>query len=90
MPRLLGKALILDILRDLRRLHALYPTMRIVWSTIIPCLNWRGARDVIKVNKARRQVNREVCRGVRIGGFGSVIDHHGIQVSNREFFRSPV
>ena len=87
LPRLPGKALILDILRDLSRLHNLYPAMRIIWSTIIPRLNWRGARQVDKVNKARRQVNKEICRGVSKGGLGSVINHCRIQISNVDYFR---
>ena len=86
LPRLPGKALILDILRDLRRLHMLYPAMRIVWSTIIPRLTWRGAGNMDKVNKARRQVNKEICRGVSKGGLGSVVSHHRIHISNVEYF----
>lgn len=87
LPQLPGKALILDILRDLCRLHDLYPAMRIVWSTIIPRLNWRGACNIDKVNKARRQVNKEICQGVSKCGLGSVVNHHRIKISNLEYFR---
>ena len=87
LPRFPGKALIVYILRDLSRLHLTYPAMRILWSTIVPRINWRGARDADKVNKARRQVNREVCRCIRIGGFGSVISHYRRRASDREYFR---
>ena len=86
LPKVPGKALILDILRDLKRLKEKYPTMQIVWSTIIPCLTWRGAQSFDNVNRARRQVNREVCRGVSRGGLRSVINHRRIQLSNREYF----
>ena len=61
--------------------------MRIVWSTIIPRVIWRGAQSLDKVNKARHQVNKEVCRGVSKCGLGSVIGHHRIQTSNLEYFR---
>ncbi|XP_078236604.1 uncharacterized protein LOC144584403 [Pogona vitticeps] len=87
LPQVPGKALILDILRDLDRLHALYPRMRIVWSTIIPRLKWRGAINVDRVNNARRLVNKEVCRSVCKRGLGSVIGHHRILTSKLEYFR---
>ncbi|XP_072849321.2 uncharacterized protein LOC140705452 [Pogona vitticeps] len=87
LPRVPGKALILDILREFNRLHVLYPTLRIVWSTIIPRLSCRGAWSISKINKARRQVNREVCRGISYNGLGSVINHHRIQISKLEYFR---
>ena len=85
LPRVPRKALILDILRYLNRLHALYPTMRIVWSTIIPRLNGCGAQHIEKVNKAC-QVNKEVCGGVSKCGLGSVINHRRFQISNLEYF----
>ncbi|XP_078241896.1 uncharacterized protein LOC144586845 [Pogona vitticeps] len=87
LPQVSGKALILDIVRDLDRLHALYPRIRIVWSTIIPRLNWRGAINVDRVNNARRLVNKEVCRSVCNRGFGSVIGHRRILTSKLEYFR---
>ncbi|XP_072854614.2 uncharacterized protein LOC140706831 [Pogona vitticeps] len=87
LPQVPGKALILDILRDLERLHALYPRMRIVWSTIIPRLHWRGAKNMDRVNNARRLVNKEVCRGVSKSGLGSVIGHRRILTSNLGYFR---
>ena len=40
-----------------------------------------------KVNKARRQVNKEICRGVSKGGLGSVINHRRIQISKVDYFR---
>uniref|UniRef100_A0ABM5FH18 SGNH hydrolase-type esterase domain-containing protein n=1 Tax=Pogona vitticeps TaxID=103695 RepID=A0ABM5FH18_9SAUR len=87
LPRLPGKALILDILRDLKRLKTTYPTMRIIWSTIIPRIAWRGSVRTAAVNRARRGVNREVCRGV-CNGIGSVIGHHNIQAGGLQMFRS--
>ena len=48
---------------------------------------WRGARDMFKVTKASRRVNKEICRGVSNGGLGSVIDHPRIQVSNADHYR---
>ena len=87
LPGLPGKGLILDILRDLTWLRQRYPTMRIVWSTIIPRLAWRGARNLDAVNTARRGVNREVCRGVCSGGLGSVVGHHRISAGDKGLFR---
>uniref|UniRef100_A0ABM5GQZ0 SGNH hydrolase-type esterase domain-containing protein n=1 Tax=Pogona vitticeps TaxID=103695 RepID=A0ABM5GQZ0_9SAUR len=88
LPQVPGKALILDILRDLARLHASYPLMRICWSTIVPRRVWRGALNVDRINYARRLVNREVCRGICTGGLGAVIGHHSIRPANLECFRN--
>uniref|UniRef100_A0ABM5FLU4 1-alkyl-2-acetylglycerophosphocholine esterase n=1 Tax=Pogona vitticeps TaxID=103695 RepID=A0ABM5FLU4_9SAUR len=81
-----GKALVLDILRDLRWLQSRYPVMRIVWSTIVPRLVWKDARVALEVNMARRNVNREVCRAL-CKGLGSVIGHHRIRFDRPELFR---
>ena len=40
LPRVSGKALILDIMHDRKWLNARYPVMWILWSTIIPRLAW--------------------------------------------------
>ena len=40
LPRLSGKALVLDIMHDFKWLNARYPSMRILWSMIIPWLAW--------------------------------------------------
>ena len=51
LPKLPGKALILDIICDLKWLNAKYPTMQIVWYTIIPWLAkgtcWSSLRDSV-------------------------------------------
>ena len=52
-----GKALVLDIICNLKWLKAGDPPMRIMWFTIIPRLSWRDARFFLNVNMAHRGVN---------------------------------
>ena len=80
-----GKALILDVLQDIKWLRVTYPAMSIVWSTIIPRLVWRDTLNFLPVNTAQRKVNREVCRAV-CSGLGSVIGHQRICMDRPEFF----
>ena len=82
-----SKALILDVLRNLKWLKAMYLAMHILWSTIIPQLAWRDARNFFSVNTAYRSVNQEVCRAV-CGGLGSVIGHQRIRLDRPEFFQN--
>ena len=41
-----GKALILDVIRDLRWLRATYPTLSIIWSMVITWLVWQDEHQV--------------------------------------------
>ena len=58
-PRIAGKALILDILHNLKGLNGRYPTMQILWSNIIPQLAWRGCVRTVDVNKASVSINEK-------------------------------
>ena len=82
-----GKALILDVLRDLTWLKATYPAVSIVWSTFTPQMAWRDARNFLSINTARRSVNREVCKVV-CAGLGSVVGHQRIHLDRPELFQS--
>ena len=64
----------LDILADLRSWKAKFLFSRIVWSMIIPQHGWRTDCNVSCINRARRKVNKEVCRAI-VNGIGSVIGH---------------
>uniref|UniRef100_A0ABM5FV92 SGNH hydrolase-type esterase domain-containing protein n=1 Tax=Pogona vitticeps TaxID=103695 RepID=A0ABM5FV92_9SAUR len=81
-----GKALIIDVVRDLSCLRRTYAEMRLVWSTIIPRRIWKRARHFWSVNKAQRSINREVGRAV-CGSLGQVIGHHRIRLDRPELYR---
>ena len=57
LARYPGKALILDIIHDLKWLNARYPAMQIVWFPIIPQLMWRDTSFFLNINMACRGVN---------------------------------
>lgn len=82
-----GKHLILSILADFREWRDKFPHCNIIWSTIIPRFTWRAECDPERLNRARRSINREVCRAVR-SSFGSVVGHPGICLNKPELFRS--
>ena len=82
-----GKALLIAIIQDLNLLKAEHPGMSILWSTMIPRMSWRADCSPQCVNKAHRQVNREVCHAV-CKGLGTVIGHLDIHLDQLELFRS--
>ncbi|KAJ7338441.1 hypothetical protein JRQ81_012154, partial [Phrynocephalus forsythii] len=58
-------ALILRVIDDLKSYNAKFPIMRLLWSTLIPHLEWRSAHHPCKVHKASAGVNRETARFVK-------------------------
>ena len=85
LARHCGKALILDVLRDLKWLRPTCTARSIIWSTIIPHMVWRDAQKFLPVNAVQRSVNREICR-VFCSSLGSVIGHQRTQLDRPEFF----
>ncbi|XP_075437803.1 uncharacterized protein LOC142476197 [Ascaphus truei] len=68
---------ILQIHADCARLKALWNDAVIIWSEIIPRLAWRGARSWVGIEKARREVNRDIRKFMLTCG--------GLTVNHREF-----
>ena len=81
-----GKAIILDVLRDLQEWKCRYTEIRLVWSTVVPCYVWRVECDPHCLNQARRKVNREVCRAT-CQGLGSLISHPNINWDTPQLYR---
>ena len=82
-----GKALILDILRNLRRLKAMYPVLHIVWLTIIRRLAWRNARNLFPLTQLTGVLTGRFA-GQSCTSLGSVIGHQRIHMDRPEFFRN--
>lgn len=51
-----GKALVLQVIKDLRIIKARWPWVRIIWSAIIPG-SWWNALDPHVMNKAHKNAN---------------------------------
>ncbi|CAJ0941103.1 unnamed protein product, partial [Ranitomeya imitator] len=49
----LGKGLSANIRKDVRQLELAYPSMRLVWSDMVPRRKRQGARSVERINKAQ-------------------------------------
>ena len=86
LAKLGGKALILDVIRDRRKLNAKHPAMHIIWLAVILRMVWWDEQQVQCINTARRCVNREVCRAEH-NGLGSVIGYPEFQVNRPELFQ---
>lgn len=55
-----GLSLLRSMKRDLEWIRNRWPRAKIVWSALLPRRIWRGARKPRAIDKARREVNREV------------------------------
>ena len=82
-----GKVIVLEILRDLQELKGKFPAMKIVWSTMIPRYTWRLCCNPQCINRARREVNKEVWRAM-CNGLGSVIGYPEIQLTRPDLYRN--
>ncbi|XP_072284117.1 uncharacterized protein [Pyxicephalus adspersus] len=78
------RELIRDVKIDFLRLKTEFPGLVIGWSDIVARTNWRGARSVEKINKARIKVNKEVGRFVVRNG-GIVIRHRELEEETRKY-----
>jgi len=81
-----NKVLIDDITCSVLRLRALLPSVRIIWSNILPRLYWHGANHPKQVDKARKRVNSAAKALVLTEG-GAVIGHPTLLVKDLELFR---
>lgn len=69
------RKLIRDVKFDFLRLRSEYTDLLIVWSDIVAHTQWRWARSVKGINKARVKVTREVVRFLMHNG-GLAVRHH--------------
>ena len=81
-----GKSLILDIIHDLQTLKDRFPSLRILWSNVIPWLVWRPDCERSQIDHSRQGVNWEIGRAVR-SGLDAVIQHPDITIHQLKTFR---
>ncbi|TFK02399.1 ribonuclease P/MRP protein subunit POP5 [Platysternon megacephalum] len=72
-----GVKLMLSARRDLGLILELFPGINMIWSDMLQCMVWRGDVSPLRVDKARRYVNRVVAKFLGTIG-GTVISHPGI------------
>ena len=82
-----GKSLILQVIPDFQTLRDMFPSMRLLWSNIIPRLVWQADFKPGWIDRLRRGVNEIIGRAMRLG-LGSVIPHPKLQGHWLELFRS--
>ncbi|XP_062987668.1 uncharacterized protein LOC134402235 isoform X1 [Elgaria multicarinata webbii] len=81
-----SKALILQVIADFNAIRQRWPETMIIWSCMLPRLNWRAAKDQSAMEKARREVNRQVYKDLL--KFRDVsIQHPLIVKARRELYR---
>lgn len=85
LGQLKGFELSLKIHEDLQQLKELWPDLRVVWSDILPCQVWRGARDAQALDRVRRKVNVAVSRFVLSLG-GVAVWHPLLVLRSSHFF----
>ena len=83
----MGKSLILQIIQDLQVLKDTFPSMKLVWTTMTLWRAWGADCKPGRIDRAQRDVNREVCRAMR-AWLGSVISHPEIVSCWPQLYRS--
>ncbi|XP_067320884.1 uncharacterized protein [Anolis sagrei] len=81
-----GRALFLQAVSDMRKILDRWPQTHLVWSEVIPRLNWPGGGDARKIDGARKRVNRAM-RKVLGDGLGTYIQHPDIVHTRPELYR---
>ena len=80
-------ALIYNIRRDLRKMAAMMPRTKIIWSDLTARRSYRHARDNAKVEKSRKTLNKTAHKIVsEIKGF--FIEHKDIKWNEAELYRN--
>lgn len=75
-----------DIECDLLRIHALYPSLKIVWSDILMRRYWHVANSGAAIENTRKRLNLKVKNLVKsIGGYA--IMHLNIRAKEKHLFR---
>lgn len=80
-----GMRLIVEVRDDLSRVQAAWPEVWLVWSDIVPRLVWRGVRNLVAIDRARKKVNMAVSRFVRELG-GLAVRHKALVVGSPDLF----
>ncbi|XP_072010733.1 uncharacterized protein [Engystomops pustulosus] len=79
------RELIRDIKHDLLKMRVLYPSLVVGWSDVVRRRNWRHARSVGRLNRARVKLNRAVGGFVARNG-GIVVRHHELEEGRGEYW----
>lgn len=87
MVSMKNRVLIEDIRCSVLRLRSLLPSVRIIWSNILPRHYWHGAENPKQVDKARKRVNSAV-KGLVLAEGGAVIGHPALVVKEVQQFRN--
>ena len=86
MVTMKNKLLIDNITCSVLRLRSLLPSVRIIWSNMLPRLYWHGAEHPKQVDKARKRVNSAV-KGLVLAEGGGIIGHPALLVKDLDLFR---
>lgn len=81
-----SKELVELIRLDVLRLLALYSSLKIVWSEILPRRYWHFADDQSAAEKTRKRINMAVKK-IMFEQHGYVISHPNIREKERSLFR---
>lgn len=74
LGQLTSIGLILRLKELFQRVRIRWPEVQLVWSDIVPRSRWRGARDVVALDGARKKVNCAVSQWVVAHG-GVAVRH---------------
>ncbi|XP_077781463.1 uncharacterized protein LOC144327170 [Podarcis muralis] len=75
--------LLWNMKKDLDELAALCPGTTLFWSSLLKRMVWRGAHDIMAIEKSRKLLNRVIARKVN----GLVISHDSIRIGDQTLFR---
>lgn len=81
------RELISDMKFDFLRLWAMFPKVVTIWSDIVPRKVWRGARSVVRLNKARVKINRAMGRFMARNG-GLSVRHVDLESGTGNFWKT--
>lgn len=71
----------------LSSLHRLFPGSVIIWSDILPRIEWRGARNQSAIDQVRQDLNRRAGRILLDLGVGLRCSHPSITCDNPSLYR---
>ena len=84
-----GRQLYDSIVEDLLYARLRLPHTRIVWSWMLPRCTWRHARDIKRVEIARKKLNRRLANFL-LSVDGMVIRHDDISLNSKHYMQDGV
>ncbi|XP_061495666.1 uncharacterized protein LOC133390651 [Rhineura floridana] len=82
-----GKALRVQACKDMQVIRQRWPSVRLLWSDLLPRRVWRGVWNPWALDRARKKVNRHI-RLALLGHGDLAIPHPHIQHSEVELYRA--